>query len=871
VSSTDPTQDFIVGGTGNDPTVANTTVSPGSVYTPDTAGTQIGPYKLLQILGEGGFGTVWLADQREPVTRRVALKVLKPGMDSFEVLARFELERQALAMMDHPNISRVYDAGQSASGRPYFVMEYVQGVPVTNYCDAHRLTTANRLRIFIDICYAVQHAHQKGVIHRDLKPGNILVSVVEGNPPKPLVKIIDFGIAKAINTALSSKAIFTETGRLMGTPEYMSPEQAGTTSLDVDTRTDVYSLGVILYELLAGALPFDSKTLRSAGYEGIMRMIREQDPPRLSTKFSRLGDASNSAAQLRQSDSRTLINQLRGDLEWITARAMEKDRSRRYGMASDLAADIDRYLHSQPVVARPPSFTYLASKFVRRHRIGVSAASAIAAAVLLGAVGTTIGMVRAQAAHREAVAQREVAVVEAGKANASVKFLMDTIQAVDPANTNRPNITVREVVDEARGMLAASLSEQPLIDAAVRNLLGRTYVALGVFDPAEVLLNESLAARQKLLPAEHLDIAQSKNDLGLLRLRQGKLDDSIALQREALAMRKRLKGDNDAVVADSLNNLAAALREKDQRDEAIKLFREALVIHQAAHGPKHPDTITTQRNLAVLLLDKGDFAQAEKINRDILALQDAKPGQESRDLAWTLNNLAQVLEAQNKFDEALPLQRRAVDIQRRVLGPTHPDVGAAVSNLALALQSRGDLAAAEPLFREALDIARKQGSVARPDIDIDLLNLGNVLMDLNRPADAEPLARESLRVVRGRVAPGDRQIAFSALLLGRLLSDTDRAADAEPLLREALANFRANMPTEDRRIPITESTLGGALLRLNRSADAEPLLLSSYPKIAEALGPTSLRARQAAGRLADLYTAKGDAAAAEQWRARAIP
>jgi serine/threonine protein kinase len=351
-----------------------------------------GSYHAIGVLGEGGMGIVYLAEQREPIRRRVALKVLKRGDDRPSFIARFESERQALALMDHPSIARVYDAGAAADGRPYFAMEYVPGIPITEYCDRNLLGFRERLLLFQQVCQAVQHAHQKGIIHRDLKPSNVLVTLQDG---KPVPKVIDFGVAKAVNQRLTERTLFTETGMLIGTPEYMSPEQADLTGLDVDTTTDIYSLGVLLYELLVGALPFDTKTLRRAGYVEIQRVIREDEPPRPTTRLSGLGQTAIEIARRRRSDVRTLIRLLRGDLEWITMKALNKDRTRRYATASEFAAEIDRHLSNEPVIAGPPSFAYRLGKTVRRHRGKVAATVALGMTILVGLVVSTVLYVRA--------------------------------------------------------------------------------------------------------------------------------------------------------------------------------------------------------------------------------------------------------------------------------------------------------------------------------------------------------------------------------------------------------------------------------------------------------------------------------------------
>ncbi|MBN2566243.1 MAG: protein kinase, partial [Candidatus Eisenbacteria bacterium] len=413
-------------------------------------GTLIGSYKILQEIGEGGFGVVYLAEQEEPIRRRVALKIIKLGMDTRDVIARFEAERQALAMMDHPNIAKVHDAGATEAGRPYFVMELVKGVPITEYCDVNNLTTRERLELFMEVCRALQHAHQKGVIHRDVKPSNILVTLHDG---KPVPKVIDFGIAKATKARLTEKTVFTESGQMIGTPVYMSPEQAEMSGLDIDTRSDIYSLGVVLYELLTGTTPFDPETLVARGYAEIQRIIREEEPSRPSTRISSFGEEQLTAvANHRRVDSKSLGKLFRGDLDWIVMKALEKDRTRRYETASEFAADITRHLSHDPVVASPPSVTYRLKKFLRKNRGPVAAAGVTFLVLLTGLVATTAMYIHAERERGE----KETALTEKTEALRRSEGLRLAAQAtkVLPSNPGLALLLGIEAAQRAPGLEA---------------------------------------------------------------------------------------------------------------------------------------------------------------------------------------------------------------------------------------------------------------------------------------------------------------------------------------------------------------------------------------------------------------------------------
>jgi len=703
---------------------------------PDTV---IDRYKLLEQIGEGGFGRVFMAEQEFPVHRRVALKIIKLGMDTKQVIARFETEQQALAMMDHPNIAKILDAGSTSAGQPYFVMELVKGVPITAYCDQNHLNTRERLDLFIPVCQAVQHAHQKGIIHRDLKPNNILVAVEDG---RPIPKVIDFGIAKAMEGRLTDKSLFTGSDQMIGTPAYMSPEQAELSELDVDTRSDVYSLGVLLYELLTGTTPFDSKVLRHAAYDEIRRVIREEEPQRPSARVGTLGAELATIAAQRRAKPAALIQSIRGELDWIVMKCLEKDRVRRYDAANSLAQDVERYLSDDVVVARPPSKLYRLRKLVKRNRLAVLAVVAVALSVLVALVVSTGSFLNEREAHRQADVLRNNAEMQAAKSRQVSQFLEDMLDGVGPSVAMGTDTTMlREILDKTALRVSTDLTNQPAVAAELQATIARIYNELGEYVKAEQMARHAVAIDQNQAGDDNPAVAGLLDTLAASLGEQGRYVEAERIIREALAIRQKPARTETMEIAQSLRKLGTFLMLQGKLTEAEAVYRQALAMQQKLAGAENPDAALSLEGIGSVLDDQGKSLEAEAAYRQVLAIQKKVLGDQHPDMDIPLDNLARLLVAEGKFAEGETIAREALTLQRKLLGPHHPHELRSLWILNQALQHQGKSAEAEDGAWEILMLERERPS-NQTMVTAALNNLSGVLSQEGKEAQASLLRKE---------------------------------------------------------------------------------------------------------------------------------
>jgi len=752
----------------------------------ERVGQSIGPYRLARVLGEGGMGIVYLAEQERPMRRQVALKVIKPGMDSQRVIARFAAERQALALLDHPNIAHVHDAGTTDSGRPYFVMEYVEGLPLTEHCDRHQLGIKARLALFQEVCHAIQHAHEKGIIHRDIKPSNILVAT-QGTRAVP--KIIDFGVAKAIAQPLAEKTLLTEQGRLFGTPEYMSPEQADPGNEDIDTRSDVYSLGVLLYVLLTGVLPFDTQRLRSGGLEHVRRTLRDTDPRTPSTRLVRLGAEADAVAQSRNTDVATLARHLRRELEWIPLKAMRKDRTQRYRSAAEASDDIDNYLHGRPLLAGPPGTVYRILKFVRRHRALVGAFVATGLVLLVGLI-VSLGLY-----------------LKAERASADAQAVADFLERdlmMGLAEVGWGNMTFDEALEQAVQKLGTKFPNQPLVEAAIRWRLSTFYSGAGHYRKA---LEQTERAREIRL--RELGEDYSLNFLALRYGRAGRYAEAEALYNASFEGGRPLRPDGTIRPTNypfRHCNLAGLYLRQGRYREAEDLLVQALACAVWAKEDKW--RLLYSRSLATAYFEQGQYDQAGQLCERLLESQRRVMGPEHQDTVATMAGLARVRMRQGAHDEAGALLEYALEISARHASRKHPSTLRYVNQLAILRAKQGHSDEAKALFEEALRGLQARLGDDHPTTLETINDLGVFHRQQGNDDEAESWLRRALAGRWDKLGPDHPHTLESAHQLGVLCATGTRYAEAEPLLLEAFRGRQTRLGPDH---PHTIESLGELL------------------------------------------------------------
>jgi serine/threonine protein kinase len=792
-----------------------------ATHFPDPAqvSKSFGPYQLIQKLGEGGMGQVWLAEQSAPVRRKVALKLIKTGIYDDSVLRRFQSERQSLAIMDHPVIAKVFDAGATPDGQPYFVMEYVPGIAITEYCDKKKLKIRDRLELFIRACEGVQHAHQKAIVHRDLKPANILVVEVDA---KPMPRIIDFGLAKPVTPFFSGESLNTQMGSFVGTPGYMSPEQADPCMQDVDTRTDVYSLGVILYELLTGFLPVDPARWKNQRLDEVLRQLREEDPPRPSTKLSSDRNTSASRAEARGTQPGQLISLLRGDLDWIVMKALDKDRTRRYGTPFELAADLGRYLKNEPVIARPASTSYRLRKYVHRHRI--------AATVAAGFFVLLAGFAAAQAVQLRRITR------ERDRANRITDFMTSMFKVSDPSEARGNSITAREILDKASKDIDTGLAKDPELQAQMMHVMGHVYYTLGLYPRGEALLTRAVDIRRRVLGPEHRDTLASMDELGMVFNIENRYPEAERLNREVLEIRRRDLGPQNLDTLTSMSHLAKALYAQGHYGEAEKWERDVLDVHRRVLGPHNLDTVLTMQLLAATLEREGRYAEAEKMDLQVVDLKRSVQGPDHPSTLLATSNLGWVLYQEGRYAESERYLRAAAETGRRVLGPDHPLETGLLGRLATDLDYEGRYPEAEKLQREVL-VARRAAGPERYETVTAAENLGHTLEDEGRYAEAEKFLREAKETGRRVLGAEHPEVLIAMSELGQTLDEEGRSAEAEKLERGTVEAQRRVLGPEHPSTLASMSRLARVLSHERQYAEAEKLAGEARDVDRRVLGP----------------------------------
>lgn len=837
----------------------------------------IGRYRIIRLLGEGGMGAVYEAEQDQP-RRRVALKVVKTAWASPELLRRFEQESQALGRLQHPGIAQIYEASSADAGfgmQPFFAMELIHGKPLVEYANEHKLSTRQRLELMIQVCDAVHHAHQRGIIHRDLKPGNILVD--ESGQPK----ILDFGLAR-ITDSDTEATRQTDMGQLLGTLAYMSPEQITADPLALDTRSDVYALGVILYELLAGKMPY---TLSRHIHE-VVQTIQQVDPARLSS----------------------VDRAYRGDIETIVAKALEKDKNRRYSSAAGLAGDIRRYLNDEPITAKPASASYQLQKFAKRHKALMAGVAAVFVVLVLGVVASTWQAVKARRAEKKA--QQETAIAQA--VNDFMQHdLLAQASAYNQAKRD-PNITVRTVLDRAAKNVQGKFNDQPEVEAAIRDTIGQTYSEMGIYPSAQQQLERALELDRRTLGPDDQQTLKTMNHLFAVVELEGNYSQAEALFTQIIATATRVLGPDHAVTQDAMRGLANAYFHQGKYADAELLYNKVLQIRLRLLGPENPGTIMAKNNLAVDYSKEGKNAEAETLFSQVIEALRSSLGPEHPDTLLAINNLADVYGAEGKYAQAVPLLEQNLNARSRALGPEHPDTINSMIDLvgdylqlgkyadaeslyrrlyeihsrllgpekvealldlggiAVAQDNEGKVAEAEPLFRHVVESLRR---VSGPEAYLtlwEMMNLGEAYEDLGKHSLARDTSAQAFAGLRRVAGPKDP---------GTLNAETDLALDevslgeftqAEPLAREALEADKKAQPDNWQRFR-AETLLGASLAGEKKYAEAEPLLLEGYQGMVTRKGqildvPDRRHIDRARTRIIGLYEAWDKPDRAREWK-----
>jgi eukaryotic-like serine/threonine-protein kinase len=792
-----------------------------------------GRFRLLEQLGEGGMGQVWLAEQIAPVRRRVALKLIKAGMYDPSVVQRFRSERQSLAMMDHPAIAKVFEAGATALGQPFFVMEYVPGLSITEYCDRHRLGIKARLELLIQACEGVQHAHQKSIVHRDLKPANILVVDLDG---KPAPRIIDFGLAKATTPRPATESEFTRLGQFVGTPGYMSPEQADPNVQDIDTRTDVYSLGIVLYVLLAGCQPFAAKSGRRPPIDELLRKLREEDPPAPSAKLGSDRDSALKAAGARGVELKQLTQLLRGDLDWIALRALERERSRRYGTPSELAADLRRYLGNEPVAARPASAAYRLRKYTRRHRVAVGVAAGLVVLLTAFTVLQGLELRRTTLERDRANQERDRANRERDRATRITDFMTRMFKVPDPSEARGNAVTAREILDKASAAMDGGLPQDAEVRSQMLGVMASTYLNLGLYGRAHGLAARALEARERLYGSESPKTLESMSQLGWIFDQEGHEADADSLERSALERERRVLGPEAPLTLETMDHLVVIEEDEGRNVDAEQLARQVMQSAARTLGPEHDTTLSATNHFARALWYQARYAEAEQQFRELLEIDRRVLGPDHPQSLSALVNVGLAVYAQRRLPEAEALFREVLSAQKRVLGPEHQYTVLTMGNLANLLTEEGRAAEGEKMNREVLAIRLRTLGAEHPETLKAEANLANTLLTENRVQEAYGLQRDMLAVQSRVLGPQNPTTLAAQSNLASILLRERRYREAEKIASETLSAQQRIQGEGHTDTLDTLRTLGKTMAYTHRYAEARDLFQGTIERLETSQG-----------------------------------